>query len=177
MSLGQRRTSRKGRHYELALEAVKRLKRENFAIKAKTEKQFEYILVSCLNNSSKLRKNLITQTTENEVEKINRSRLFGFGHAPDVTIGNDGTAIELKVIYNGQSIRDAIGQAIFYRMSYRYAIIVLIDHTNDRVLIESCKTNKSKERQFLKSLCDEFNIFSIVGAVEQNKNIAFCPNS
>lgn len=53
------------------------------------------------------------------MEKITKASLFGFIHRPDVSIGIDGTAIEIKVISTGQSVRDILGQAIAYRMHYR----------------------------------------------------------
>jgi hypothetical protein len=88
------------------------LKKVNLLVKAKTEKHFEHTVVSYLQASSKLNKNLITQIGQEQVEKVAQANLFGFNHRPDIAIGIDGTAIEIKVLKNSRSVRDVLGQAL-----------------------------------------------------------------
>jgi len=107
---------KRGRHYELARFAVNKLKKVNLLVKGKSESDFEHTITSHLQSSPKLRRNLIAGIAKDEVEKITPASLFGFTHRPDLSIGIDGTAIEIKVIWSGQSVRDLIGQAITYRM-------------------------------------------------------------
>jgi len=132
MELGFIASRKIGVHYELATFAVKHLKTANIALKAQKERSFEHTIVSHLQASRKLRKNLITQVDEEDVEKISQASLFGFRHRPDVTIGKDGTAIEIKVVSNAPAARDVLGQGLTYRMHYRFVILMLVDHTPDR---------------------------------------------
>ena len=173
MALGFVPSAKRGQHYELATFAVRRLKKVNVLVKGKTERHFEHTIISHLQASSKLRPNLITQIGVEEVEKIIPGVLFGFSHRPDVSIGKDGTAIEIKVVSSGHSVRDILGQAIAYRMHYRFVILVLIDKTADRNIVNLCQSKDSSESSLLSGLADKMNVFTIVGPVGQSKNLAF----
>ena len=122
-----------------------------------------------------IRKNLITQVGADEVEKIAKAKLFGFSHWPDLSIGIDGTAIEIKAIAGGQATRDILGQSIAYRMQYRFVILVLVDTTADRRLVELCKDKKSDEYSLLSGMANSMNVFSVVGPLARSKNIVFMP--
>lgn len=163
-----------GRHYELAKLAVNKLKKVNLLVKGKSEKDFELTITSYLQSSPKLRHNLIAGVYKDEVEKITPAILFGFSHRPDLSIGIDGTAIEIKVISSGQSVRDLIGQAITYRMHYRFVILALVDQTGDQKLVELCRSKKSQEFRFLSELANTMNIFTVLGPLGQSKNVGFC---
>src|SRR2546426_9219498 len=116
MALGFVSAAKRGQHYELAMFAASKLKSVNLLVKGHSELQFEHTIVSHLQASHRLLKNLITQIALDEVEKITKASLFGFSHRPDISIGNDGTAIEIKVIASGPAVRDVLGQALAYRM-------------------------------------------------------------
>lgn len=173
MSLGFASSRKTGVHYDLAKFAVSKLKSVNVLVKGKSERHYEHTIVSHLQASTKLRNNIITQIGEEEVEKITHANLFGFRHRPDTTIGKDGTAIEIKVITSSQTIREVLGQAIAYRMHYRFVILVLVDHTTERQIVELCADKNSQEYQLLNELADTLNIYSIVGPKGQSENIAF----
>ena len=173
MALGFVPSAKRGQHYDLAKFAVRHLKKVNVLLKGKTERHFEHTIISHLQASSKLRPNLITQIGVDEVEKITPGILFGFSHRPDVSIGKDGTAIEIKVVSSGQSIRDILGQAIAYRMHYRFVILVLIDRTADRNIVSLCQAKDSSERRLLSGLSETMNVFTVVGPVGQSKNLGF----
>jgi hypothetical protein len=173
MSLGFVTGAKRGQHFELAEFAIAKLKGVNLLVKGKTENHFEHTIVSHLQASPKLRQNLITQIGLDEVEKITKASLFGFSHRPDVSIGIDGTAIEIKVISTGQSVRDILGQAIAYRMQYRFVILVLVDQTDDRKVVELCRSKESQEFSLLSGLSETMNIFTIIGPFDQSRNLAF----
>jgi hypothetical protein len=173
MALGFAPGKKKGQHYELAMFALKKALRVNLLLKGQTEKHFEYSIVSHLQSSPRLRKNLITQIGVDEVQKMTKASLFGFSHWPDVSIGNSGTAIEIKVIQGGPGVRDILGQAIAYRMHYRFVILVLIDQTEEGRIIELCQDKESQEYALLTGLARELNIFTIIGPVGQSKNLVF----
>ena len=173
MALGFVPSAKRGQHYDLAIFAVRRLRNVNVLLKGQTERHFEHTIISHLQASVKLRPNLITQIGVDEVEKITQSILFGFSHRPDVSIGNDGTAIEIKVVSSGQSTRDILGQAIAYRMHYRFVVLVLIDRTPNRNIVSLCKSKASSEYSLLSGLAKTMNVFTVVGPYAQSKNITF----
>jgi len=175
MHLGFVSTAKRGQHFDLVKLAIRKLKSANLALKGKSEREFEQAVIGHLQSSPKIRKNLITQVGTDEVDKITPANLFGFAHRPDGSIGKDGTAIEIKVISGGQSTRDILGQSIAYRMQYRFAIIVLVDGSEDRRLVELCKNKKSTEFSLFRGLAETMNVFSIIGPDGPSKNIAFAP--
>lgn len=175
MALGFVGTARRGQHFDLAKFAVKRLRLANLALKGKSEREFEQAIVGHLQSSPKLRKNLITQVDADEVAKITQAKLFGFSHRPDASIGNDGTAIEIKIISGGQATRDILGQAIAYRMQYRFVLLVLVDQTEDRRLVSLCQDKSSSEYSLFTGMAQSMNVFAVVGPVGQSKNVLFAP--
>jgi hypothetical protein len=174
-NLGFVRAAKRGQHFDLVDLAIKKLRSANLALKGKSEHGFEQAIISHLQSSRIIRNNLITQVGTDEVEKITQANLFGFFHRPDASIGKDGTAIEIKVILGGQSARDILGQSIAYRMQYRFVIIVLVDGSKDRHIVELCKDKKSKEFSLFTGLAETMNVFSIIGPDGPSKNIAFAP--
>ncbi|HLA85828.1 MAG TPA: hypothetical protein VJL29_13640 [Thermoguttaceae bacterium] len=173
MALGLKPSKRRGEHYKLALKAFEELKRANLLKKTSTERQLEQAVVAHLESSTTLSKYLITQVDDGAVEKISHAHLFGFKHRPDVTIGNDGTAIEIKVLTNSTSVRDVLGQAIAYRTRYRFVILVLIDQTPGKKVVELCSNPMSSEAKLLHGLAEAFNIMTVVGPAGKQKNIGF----
>ena len=81
--------------------ALKKASKTNLLLKGQDEKNFEHTIVAQLQSSPRIRKNLITQIGVDEVQKMTKASLFGFSHWPDVSIGNSGTAIEIKVVQGG----------------------------------------------------------------------------
>ncbi len=175
MNLGYIRSQRRGPHYALVNIAIGRLKRADLTLKDKTEQNFEHTIVSYLRSFDELSRNLITQIRENEVEKITSADLFGFRHRPDVAIGQNGTAIEIKGISGSHAFRDVLGQAVAYRAHYRYVILVLIDRTPKRTIVECSKGSDSLENKLFTGLSEFLNIFSIVGPIKRSENLIFAP--
>ena len=162
-----------GKHFELMNLAYKKILSCNFAKKGGSERYYENTLTTLLETSHRLKNTLITQSNIEEIEKITQADFFAFRHRPDVTIGKDGTAIELKVVKRGLSVREAIGQAIFYRHAYRYVILVLLDMTKEQILYKTCKKRKSPEAHFLNELARQYYIFTIIAPHSKQKNIGF----
>ncbi len=173
MALGFVAARRQGIHYDLAKYAVKKLASVDLAVKGNKESAFEHTIVGYMRALPKLKNNIITQIGEEEVEKITHSHLFGFKHRPDTTIGRDGTAIEIKVVTGSQSIRELLGQAIAYRMHYRFVILLLIDKTPDHKIIELCSDKNAQEHQLMKGFAAGLNIFSIIGPKGRSDNLVF----
>jgi len=177
MQFGLMRADKKGDQFELALRAIHQIKKTEFAIRADYELDYERILVASLNSSRKINAHLIDQIRLKQDQKRSKVTAFGFDHAPDITIDKDGTAIELKLIENGDDLRACLGQALVYRFGYRFAIMVLIDRTENQFVVESLRSKGSKEAKMLRDMCDQLNIFTVVGPGPNKKNLAFIPRS
>jgi hypothetical protein len=177
MGLGMVRADRKGEQFELALRAVRQIKKENFLLKADDEWTYANILGSKLQGSNKLRPHVNIHTQKDPEQKMIRVKAFAFDHLPDITIDNDGTAIEIKLIKVGGDLRDCLGQALIYRFAYRFVIMVLIDRTDNRAFVESLRKRTSSEAELLRGMADEFNIVTVAGPVDRFKNLAFVPKS
>lgn len=174
MSFGFVPSVRHGRYYKLAQKTLNKLKSANLHIRGRTENEFELGIIAHLKAFPALRAKLITQVGKGE-RKILPAKLFGFKHKPDASIDRDGdgTAIEIKVINNAQSAREGLGQALAYRMHYRFVILVLVDQTVGQKVVKSCSDNTSPEFAFFTGLAQEMGIFSVVGPLQSSRNLVF----
>ena len=73
VSLGFVPSKKTGAHYELAMFAMKKAKNLNLLLKKQSEKHFEHTIVSYLQSSPRLSKNLITNIGVDEVQKNDQS--------------------------------------------------------------------------------------------------------
>ncbi len=103
---------------------------------------------------------VITQIDkENPVKSI---YCFGKNHRPDMTLGEDGIAIEMKFItYSG--LKSAIGQGHLYRLSYKFVFLVLIVSEKRKQLYEEIENGQEKPLEdVLNYLAEDMNIFSYI---------------
>jgi len=87
---------------------------------------------------------------------------FGKKHRPDMTLDENGVAVELKFItYAG--LKEAIGQGYLYRLQYRFVFLILVISENRRVIYEDlCKGKEKDLENILQHLADNMNIFAYV---------------
>ena len=164
-----------GGHYDLARLAISVLRKpESFQIKARNENQLEIYLVGLLKRRRALSPHIIDQIKTNPDKRISRVPAFGFDHGPDIAIDPNGTAIEVKLVRSAHDLRTGISQALVYRLGYRFAIMVLGDWTEHGVLVKSLLEKNSKGAELLRYLCDEHNVFTVIGPVAPDKpNLVF----
>ncbi len=170
---GLKKFRRTGTHYDLAMEAARHIMKINFLIKHRDERDVEHHLVSSLEAYRKLKPHLITQINKEQPVVMTRAELFGFRHSPDVAIGDDGTAIELKLIKGSQSVRELLGQAMCCKVNYRYVILVLVSPEPSADFIGLCSQKRSHEHKLLNALASDFGIYSVVGPTPGGKNLSF----
>ena len=175
MRFGLMRADKKGDHFELALRAIHQIKNADLLKKADDEWTYANILVTALQASRKLKPHINDQTSKDQEQRLIKVPAFSFDHIPDITIDNDGTAIEIKLIKGWNDLRDCLGQALVYRFAYRFAIMVLIDLTEQRAFVETLRRKDSSEAKLLRDMCDNLNIMTIVGPLGKSKNLAFIP--
>ena len=93
----------------------------DFYTTSKTERDFEIGLATVLQREGFSNK-VITQISKEEA--VNSVYCFGKKHRPDMTIENDGIAIELKFVdKDTDALKQVIGQSILYRQKYKFETV------------------------------------------------------
>ena len=154
-------TRRHGRFWDDALKLNKMIRKYPFNTTNKSEREFETGFAHTLmHNKRDFNCQVITQISKSG--SVGSVYCFGKKHRPDMTLDENGIAIELKYItYSG--LRDAIGQGYIYRLKYRFVFLLLIVSESKKTVYEDLSTNKEKDlRTVLQHLADEMNIFTYI---------------
>ena len=87
---------------------------------------------------------------------------FGKRHRPDITLDDNGIAIELKfVTYDG--LKEAIGQGFLYRLRFRFVFLILVVSEERRIIYDDLHAAKEKDLEdTLSYLADNMNIFTYI---------------
>lgn len=87
---------------------------------------------------------------------------FGKSHRPDLTLGENGIAVEIKFItYDG--LKTAIGQGHFYRLRYKFVVLILVISEDRKTIFEDLDKGKEKDLEdTLEHLAETMNIFTYV---------------
>lgn len=133
----------------------------SFNLSNKTERQFENSFSSVLCNKQSIFNNeIITQINKKAV--VQSVYCFGKNNRPDMTINNDGIAIEIKYIdKNLDGLKQSIGQGYLYRLRYKFVVIILIISSKNKELFGKIVNGEEKDLEdILKHLADKQNIFT-----------------
>lgn len=144
-----------GRFWEDCRKVIKTLNKAKFDIRLKSEKDCEIYALGKLKDSS-YNEGFVTQRRKEEPKT--RVTLFGQTHRSDMSVGKNGTAVEIKLVTKGDQVRAGIGQSIFYRTEYRFVVLLLIDATYNHSFFEVINDKKKIEHRFCKEL-EDLNIF------------------
>ncbi len=147
---------RTGYYWESLQKAIEIIERVSLDINAEDERKFEDRLSGALQPNFK---DFIDQRNIKQV--MTRITAFNHDHRPDMSIADDGVAIEVKVLRSGQSVREALGQALIYRLGYRFVIIVWVDATKTKEYKTAVMKKDSPESGLIQEL-QESNIFCII---------------
>lgn len=145
-----------GKYWDNLNKALKIIKKVSLDVKANIESKFEDRISGALQPNFD---EFIDQ--RNTKQTMTRITLFGHDHRPDMSIGTDGVAIEIKFVKSGSSFREALGQSIIYRLGYRFVIIVWIDTTKDKIYKNLTQDESNDEFRLIKEL-EEKNIYCVI---------------
>ena len=140
-------------------------------ITGKEEKAFELRFSSLLDaNKVKLNGNLISQ--QNKDTTVKQIYCFGKKHRPDMTINDDGIAIEIKYINdNFDGVKMALGQSLMYRLRYKFVINVIVISEKNKDVYEKAINGEEKDLEdILKYLADDMNVFTYIVPAFSLKN-------
>ena len=144
-----------------------------FNLTGKSEREFELAFMSAVNaNSDRLNGKIHSQVDKDTV--VRSVYLFGKKHRPDLTINEDGIAVEIKYLSGSlDGLKQAIGQSILYRVRYRFVmnVFVIAEKYKDTYLKGANDEEKDLEEIF-QDLSSDMNIFSyIVPAFTPGSNV------
>jgi hypothetical protein len=140
-------------------------------ITGKEEKDFELRFSSLLDaNKVKLNGNLISQ--QNKDTTVKQIYCFGKKHRPDMTINDDGIAIEIKYINdNFDGVKMALGQSLMYRLRYKFVINVIVISEKNKDVYEKAVNGEEKDLEdILKYLADDMNVYTYIVPAFSLKN-------
>ena len=140
-------------------------------ITGKEEKDFELTFSTLLYaNKGKINGYLISQ--QNKDTTVKQIYCFGKKHRPDMTINNDGIAIEIKYINdNFDGVKMALGQSFMYRLRYKFVINVIVISEKNKDVYEKALNGEEKDLEdILKYLANDMNVFTYIVPAFSLKN-------
>ena len=159
--MGFESTKRYGRFWDDAKELDKIINKFPFYTTGKSERDFENgFPVNLMSSKEKFNCQVITQIDKSAT--VGSIYCFGKNHRPDMTLDENGIAVELKFItYAG--IKEAIGQGYLYRLKYRFVFLVLVISEDKKPFYFDLDTGKEKLLEdALQHLVDNMNIFTYI---------------
>jgi len=159
--MGFEAVKRRGKYWDDCKQLHELITNFPFHTTGKKERDFENGFATTLlamQNSFKTK--VITQIDKKTT--VQSVYCFGKNHRPDMTLDENGVAIELKfVTYAG--LKDAIGQGFLYRLRYKFVFLVLIISENRSNIYYDLSANKEKDlHDTLQYLAETMNIFTYV---------------
>ncbi len=159
--MGFEAVRRRGKYWDDAKELDSIINDYPFHTTGKNERDFENgFATTLMNNKEKFNSEVITQI--DKTTTVQSVYCFGKRHRPDMTLDNDGIAIELKFV-NYAGLQDAIGQGYLYRLNYRFVFLILVISESRRKIYDDLDTKEEKDlKDILQHLADTMNIFTYV---------------
>jgi hypothetical protein len=159
--MGFEAVKRRGKYWEDCNSIHSLINEFPFHTTGKNERDFEIGFATHLMAMEKhFNTKVITQIGKNTT--VQSVYCFGKNHRPDMTLDENGIAIEVKfVTYAG--LRDAIGQGFLYRLRYKFVFLLLVISEDRSNIYYDLDTNKEKDlHDILSYLAKSMNIFTYV---------------
>jgi hypothetical protein len=167
---------RRGQAWEDAKTLDSIIKNARFNLTGKSERDFELLFSERVRaNSDRINGKIISQVDKDTT--VRSVYCFGKKHRPDLTINEDGIALELKYLSsNLDGLKQAIGQSIFYRVRYRFVFnLFVVDERHKDVYIKAANGEEKDLEEILRDLSADMNIFSyVVPAFSAAPNLKAC---
>ncbi len=139
------------------------LLKASFQRKCNSEREFESYLSGRLDSCPEIfeQYQFISQFANDGI-RVEPASAFGIANRPDMAIGTDVTAIELKYFSDSTgSFKTAIGQSVVYRIQYGWTFLVCVfgDQLRDRY--EEIASGRDKAtREICEELKNTFKIYT-----------------
>ncbi|RFF29164.1 hypothetical protein [Wenzhouxiangella sediminis] len=157
--MGFERGVRRGRIWDDANLLHKQIMRFPFATTGNTENAFERgFATTLMATEEQYNEEVVTQIKKGV--SVQSVYAFGKKHRPDMTLGENGIAVEMKFIRYG-GLKDAIGQGYLYRLKYKFVFLVLILSESRKEVYDSIENGEEKDLDdVLHQLAEDLNIFT-----------------
>lgn len=172
---------RRGKHWEDIKKLDTIIKNAKFNLTAKTEREFEISFANILMGKQDLLQGKIFSQIDQETS-VRSVYCFGKKHRPDLTLDEDGIAIEIKYIkdsYDG--VKLALGQSMLYRLRYKFVVNIIIVSEKNKITYYKAVNEEEKDlSDILKYLSEELNIFTYIVpgfSLEKNAKRVFESNN
>jgi len=145
----------------IALDAI--IKKTRFNRTGKDERFFENSFSSILDSKrDEFNGEIISQL--NKDTSVKSVYCFGKNHRPDLTINEDGIAVEIKYI-NGSfdGVKMAFGQSLMYRLRYKFVFnIFVLSEKHKDIYVNICNNEESDLEDIFQYLSSDMNVFSYI---------------
>ncbi len=179
MAMGFEKGIRRGSVWDDVIAIDQIIRRMSFALTANTEREFEFAFTQALAaHSDRLKGKIYSQTDQETIVKS--VYCFGKRHRPDLTINEDGIAIEIKYLSDSlDGIKLALGQSLLYRLRYKFVInVFILSEKHKETYLKACNGEERDLEDIFKDLGSDSNIFSyIVPAFSPVPNLKRCIES
>lgn len=177
--MGFEKGVRRGTVWDDVLKIDEIIRKTRFALTGKTERDFEFAFTQILTaHSEKLNGKIFSQLDQETIVK--NVYCFGKRHRPDLTINQDGIAIEIKFLSDSlDGIKLALGQSMLYRLRYKFVFnIFILSEKHKEVYLKACNGEERDLEDIFKDMATESNVFSyIVPAFPASPNLKRCIES
>lgn len=135
----------------------------SFNISNKREREFENTFCSVLmSNQSKFNNTIICQM--NNETTVRSVYCFGKRHRPDMSVNEDGIAIEIKYVNDSlDGLKQSIGQGYLYRLRYKFVVVVLVLSAKNKELYLKLVNKEEKDLEdILQHLAQQLNVYTFI---------------
>ena len=164
---------RRGRAWEDVKTLDRMIRTARFALTGKNEREFELAFMSVLNaHVDNLNLKIHSQLDKDTVVKS--VYLFGKRHRPDISLDEDGVAVEVKFLKSStEGLKQAIGQSLFYRVRYRFVVnLIVVGEDKKETYLKATNGEEKDMEEILGEMSSGFNVFTyVVPAFNPGPNI------
>lgn len=152
---------RRGSYWEDTVHVDKIIRDFPFHTTGDSEKEFERgFSTTLMAMKGSFQNEVVTQI--DKMKTVKSVYAFGKNNRPDLTIGEDGIAFEIKFVTYG-GLKEAIGQGYIYRLRYKFVFLILVISQDSKELYFDLDEGKEKDvEDILISLAQEMNIFTYI---------------
>lgn len=154
---------RRGKHWDDIKIIDELVRNARFNLTAKTEREFELAFANLLFS----RENVLNGKIYSQIDQetiVKSVYCFGKKHRPDLTLGEDGVAIEIKYLNdNLDGVKLALGQSLMYRLRYKFVVnLLIVAEKNKETYYKAINEEEKDLSDILKYLSEDMNIFTYI---------------
>lgn len=154
---------RRGKNWEDVKLLDQVIKDSRYNLTTKTERECELAFANKLIGIQKEFSGQIHSQIDQDTT-VKAVYCFGKKHRPDLTVDEEGIAIEIKYINDSlDGVKFALGQSLMYRLRYKFVVnILIISEKNKKLYYKALNEEEKDLEDILKYLSEDMNIFTYI---------------